>query len=149
MLKLPNIIAGGRHQDQRGILSFVNDFDMSAVKRFYKIRHLDAKTVRGWRAHQIEQRWFHITEGTFLINIVAIDNWEAPKKNAEQLSFKISASDDSVLHVPVGYATSLRALTKNAEMIVFGDYAIDHAKLDDYLFPPDYFTNSKRSKDED
>lgn len=148
MLKLPNIITGGRHQDQRGVLSFVNDFDISAVKRFYKIRHLDTKTIRGWRAHKIEQRWFHITAGTFLINVVAIDNWEIPKKDAHQLSFEISVSDDSVLHVPAGYATSLRALTENAEMVVFGDYAIEHASLDDHLFPSDYFINSKHSKDE-
>lgn len=49
-----NIIQWGVAKDQRGQIRFVNDFDMSLVKRFYIIKNLDTELVRGWRAHKIE-----------------------------------------------------------------------------------------------
>jgi len=148
MIQETAVILGGKHVDERGVMSFVNDFDMTQVKRFYKIKHVNTITVRGWRAHKIEQRWFHVIEGVFLISVVEIDNWITPKNDVVQTSYQLAADDVSVLYVPKGYATSIRALTPIAEMIVFGDYAIEHAKLDDHLFSPDYFINLNETNNE-
>ena len=42
------LIQGGLHTDARGVLRFCNDFDMSAVKRFYTIANSAEQPVRGW-----------------------------------------------------------------------------------------------------
>jgi len=139
MLQKVKVISGGHHVDARGEVTFVNEFDMSQVKRFYRIKHFDTETIRGWRAHKIEQRWFHVFNGTFMVKLVKIDNWENPSSNLDQHKFILKATDISVFHIPVGYASSLQAMEENSEMIVFADYPIEHAKNDDYLFPSDYF----------
>jgi WxcM-like, C-terminal. len=66
----PVIISGNKHQDERGILSFINDFDMEPVKRFYTIFHHDTTVVRAWQGHQVEQKWFVVLEGAFDIALV-------------------------------------------------------------------------------
>lgn len=137
----PNIVKGGSHTDHRGTISFINDFDMNQIKRFYIIEHPDTETVRGWRGHKIEQRWFYVTEGTFVIDLVRIDDFESPSVDLPVTQFKLSVKDTEVLHVPVGYASSIKALTPNSKLIVFADYGVENAPLDDYLYPVDYFQN--------
>jgi dTDP-4-dehydrorhamnose 3,5-epimerase-like enzyme len=139
MKNSPTIIAGGMHTDQRGTIRFFNDFDMEPIKRFYIIEHTDIETIRGWRAHRIEQRWFQVTHGTFKIQLVKIDNWESPDKNLPKEEFIISPQDNQVLHIPKGFASSIQALESNSKVIVFTDYGIENAKLDDHLYPVDYF----------
>ncbi|KKX51752.1 hypothetical protein, partial [Sphingobacterium sp. IITKGP-BTPF85] len=65
-----DFIKGGIAKDGRGQIRFVNDFEMSLVKRFYIIKNLDLTLVRGWRAHRIEQRWFYVLSGSFAIDTV-------------------------------------------------------------------------------
>jgi len=136
------IIKGGEHTDHRGTLQFINDFDMSLVKRFYAIKHSDTETRRGWRGHRIEQRWFHVVYGAFKIELVQIDNWDSPAKDLPVQSIILSGESNEVMHVPVGYATCLTALKADSKVILFADYGIDNAKLDDHLWPSDYFTGS-------
>lgn len=142
------IIVGGSHTDERGTISFINGFDMTPVKRFYQIKHPNTSIIRAWRGHQIEQRWFSVSKGAFLIKLVKITNWDMPDKNSFQEKFVLKAADHSVLHVPAGYASSLQALEEDSELLVFADYDINHARQDDYLFPSDYFIASKDSKNE-
>ena len=72
------IIEGGKFKDDRGEIRFVNDFDMTEVKRFYTIFHPDTSIIRAWQGHKIETRWFYCTEGIFDIRAVKIDNWGNP-----------------------------------------------------------------------
>lgn len=144
MDKKPQLIKGGSHTDERGTISFMNDFDMAEVKRFYCIKHHDTLTIRGWRGHQIEQRWFWVAKGAFEVSLVKIDNWEKPDPLLPQNHFKLMAEENSVLHIPAGYASCLQAIVADSEMIIFADYGIDHARNDDYLFSPNYFLNQSR-----
>lgn len=136
---LPNIIQGGSHIDVRGILSFFNDFDMSAIKRFYSIQHPRITVKRGWRGHKIEQRWFCVTQGVFRVNLVKIDHWEKPSSNLIIHHFELLAEDNQILHVPAGYASNLQAIEINSKVLVFADHGMEHAKNDDYLYPNNYF----------
>jgi dTDP-4-dehydrorhamnose 3,5-epimerase len=135
----PTLIEGASHTDQRGTLSFCNDFDLSEVKRFYKITHPDTTVVRGWRAHKIEQRWFHVIVGAFEIKLVKIDNFSNPDKQLPQKTFTLSSLKPNVLHIPVGFASSLRAVEPNSTILVFADSGVEGIKNDDYLYPSDYF----------
>lgn len=136
-------IQGGVAKDQRGQIRFVNDFDMSLVKRFYIIKNADVDLIRGWRAHRIEQRWFYVLSGSFSVDIVQIDNWDIASKDLEVHKVEIKADDQKILHLTPGYATAFQALEENSELLVFADYGIDHATKDDYTYPLDYFENKK------
>lgn len=133
------IIKGASHSDLRGTICFLNDFDMSEIKRFYHIENLNAEILRGWRGHRIEQRWFYATKGSFSIKLVKIDNWESPDKKLPVLEFRLSANAVEVLHVSAGFASLIQAHEIESKMIVFADHGIEHAKEDDYLFPIEYF----------
>lgn len=136
-----NFITGGIAKDHRGQIRFVNDFDMSQVKRFYIIQNADTELVRGWRAHRIEQRWFYVLSGAFAVDLVEIDNWEDASPDLAIQKEIIHVTEQRVLHVPVGYGTAFRALEPNSELLVFADYGIENAKLDDHTWPVDYFVN--------
>lgn len=138
-----NIIQGGVAKDHRGQIRFVNDFDMSLVKRFYIIKNLDTELVRGWRAHKIEQRWFYVLSGSFSVYLVKIDNWEVASPDLPVDNMIISAANFRVLHVPEGYGTAFRALESESELLVYADYGIDHAVNDDHTYPLEYFKNRK------
>jgi len=134
-------IKGGIAKDNRGQIRFVNDFDMSLVKRFYIIKNSDTELIRGWRAHRIEQRWFYVLSGSFAIDIVKIDNWDQASQDLPLTKEVLKAEDGRVLHLSAGYATAFQALEPNSELLVFADYGIEHAKHDDYTYPLDYFKN--------
>jgi len=138
-IDLPKIIQGGNHHDQRGSIQFMNDFDMSLVKRFYCITNANTEVKRGWRGHKIEQRWFFASHGTFSIKLVRIDNWENPDKHGLITDFTLTDDEIAVLHVPAGYASLIQSKSENASLFIFADHHIAHAKLDDYLYDVDYF----------
>src|SRR5699024_632355 len=95
-----DIIKGGIAKDHRGQIRFVNDFDMSLVKRFYIIKNQDTELIRGWRAHRMEQRWFYVVSGSFELSLVKIDDWGSPSKTLEIEKLNIKADDQQVVHVP-------------------------------------------------
>ena len=63
------VIQGGLHTDARGVLRFCNDFDMSAVKRFYTIANSVEQPVRGWIGHKKETKWFFPVRGKTVIEV--------------------------------------------------------------------------------
>lgn len=142
MAQKPSLIAGGKHSDERGTLTFLNDFNLQWVKRMYFVENANTDLLRGWRGHQIEQRWFYAVAGQFIIRLVEIDNWANPNPALDQLSYQLTVAANAVLHVPPGYASSIQALTQDAKLLVLGDYELEHAKNDDYLYSVDYFKNT-------
>ena len=135
------IIKGGVSQDHRGQIRFVNDFDMTLVKRFYIIKNADIELIRGWRAHRIEQRWFYVLSGSFSIDLVKIDSWKDTSRSLPVKNMVLQSSALKILHIPAGYGTAFQALESNSELLVFADYGIENAVLDDYTYPLDYFLN--------
>ncbi|WP_398454969.1 hypothetical protein AB3466_00710 [Sphingobacterium thalpophilum] len=134
-------IQGGCSKDERGQIRFVNDFDMSLVKRFYIIKNADTTLVRGWRGHRIEQRWFYVISGYFNIKIVKINNWENPNPLSPIQKVDLKGEEMKVFNVPPGYATAFVAVEPNSELLVYSDYPLSHAVLDNYVWPADYFKN--------
>ncbi|WP_316770953.1 WxcM-like domain-containing protein [Pedobacter frigiditerrae] len=135
----PLLIQGGVHQDHRGQLTFFNDFDMAEVVRFYQIENKELSTQRAWRGHRIEKRWFYAVSGEFKIGLIKIDDWALPSASLKKEIINLRSVDHQVLFIPVGYATGVQALTEDAKLMVFADYGIDHAQLDNYLYDRDYF----------
>lgn len=135
------VMVGGVAKDQRGQIRFVNEFDMTQVKRFYIIKNHNTRLVRGWRGHRMEQRWFYVLSGAFSVDLVEIDDWENASRTLSVETRILATQDQQVLHVPAGYATAFQAVGPDSELLVFADYGIENAKHDDHIWPEDYFLN--------
>lgn len=104
------IIKGGAVTDLRGIIRFVNDFDMGLIKRFYIIENATLDIVRGWRGHAIEQRWFYALTGAFRLDTVKPDDWSAPSQHLPVDSLTLTSQESEILHVPSGYCTAIQSI---------------------------------------
>lgn len=135
------IIQGGVAKDLRGQIRFVNEFDMHSVRRFYLIKNSETKDARGWRAHRIEQRWFYVVTGKFQFGIVTIDDWTLPSRDLNIKYVKLDASENRILHVPPGHAVVFKSFDKLSELLVFSDFNLQHAALDDFTYDLEYFKN--------
>lgn len=134
----PKIIKGNHHTDDRGTLTFNNDFNALGIKRIYSIENKSLDFVRAWQGHQIEQRWFSAIAGSFRIKLIEIDHWENPSKDLPVLEFILSSDNLDILHVPGGFATSIQALEKQSKLLLFADYEMGEIQ-DEFRFPNDYF----------
>lgn len=132
------IINGGNHSDTRGTVRFNNSFDATAIKRIYLIENNETTFVRGWQGHRIEQRWFSVLQGSFKIELIAIDNWENPSKGLKPLSFIVNAGTLDILHVSQGYVSSIQSLEEGSKLLVMADYLLGEIQ-DEYRFDIDYF----------
>jgi dTDP-4-dehydrorhamnose 3,5-epimerase-like enzyme len=135
---VPKIINGGSHSDERGTLRFNNSFDVTDIKRMYMIENKDATFVRGWQGHRIEQRWFSVSQGSFKIELIVIDNWENPSKKAEIITYILDSEKLDILHVPKGCISSIQALSIGSKLLVMSDYRLNEIN-DEYRFSSDYF----------
>ena len=97
-------IKGAVHVDDRGEVSFVNDFDFDGVKRFYTIRNHRVGFVRAWHAHKKEAKYVTVLNGSALVGAVKIDDWKKPCRDAEVSRFVLSSRRPSVLSIPPGHA---------------------------------------------
>ena len=138
-----DFIQGGIAKNHRGQIRFVNDFDMSQVKRFYIIKNTDLDLVRGWRAHRLEQRWFYALSGKFSVDVVKIDDWDQASSDLPIEKIILDSTENKVLHLSVGYGTAFQALESDSKLLVFADFGIENAQNDDYTYPLDYFKNRK------
>ena len=134
----PNIIPGGCHSDERGILFYNNSFNASQIKRFYLIENIDTTFIRAWQGHRVEQRWFSAIHGSFKIKLVAINNWEIPSKKVEITTYILDSEKLDILHVPNGYVSSIQALSVGSRLLVLADYGLNEIS-DEFRFPFDYF----------
>lgn len=130
----PFFIAGGDFTDARGILRFVNEFDLEPVRRFYTICHPDPAVIRAWQGHRIETKFFFALKGTFRINWVKVDDWEHPSPGLPVAGRTLTASEPGVLVVPPGYANGIKAMEADSTLLVFSDLSTEESGKDNYRF---------------
>lgn len=134
----PTLIKGNIFSDDRGSLSYNNDFNASQIKRLYCIENKNLDFIRGWQGHTIEQRWFTVTQGAFEIKVIKIDDWNSPSKDLKPLTFTINSNGMDVLHVPQGHITSIQAVAEQSKLLVMSDYVLGETK-DEHRYAIDYF----------
>ena len=139
MTEQPAFIPGGNHSDHRGVITFVNDFQLDEVRRFYLIEHADIHIVRAWQGHKKEQKWFYVVSGSFNMVVVQPDNWENPLTDLDVQEFVLSSNSTGVLHIPGGYANGFKALEPNSKIIVFSDFAMEQSSNDNYRFDQSFW----------
>lgn len=138
-LKSYSIISGGIHNDERGSIRFVNDFNMNLVKRFYNIIHKDTSTIRAWQGHQKEQKWFHCLEGEFELYLLKVDQWDNPSKDLKPNKVILEANTSQIIHVPGGFVNGFRATINNSSLMVFSNFSVAESTDDDFRFDKNYW----------
>jgi len=141
MSNQPEVISGAVHTDHRGSISFINDFLLDGIKRFYIIEPADITIVRAWQGHRTESKWFHVIAGSFKVVAVKVDNWENPSDNCEKLEYVLSAHSTAVLYIPGGYANGFKALEPGSRVMVFSDFTGQQSAGDDYRYDQNKWYN--------
>ena len=114
----PKIIKGGSHTDFRGRISFVNDFKLEGVNRFYTIHHPDTSIVRAWQGHTQESKYYYPVKGSWIIAWVKME-FDKPEEEWEAEIIKLKATDNKLIYLPPGYANGFKALEKGSIIIGF------------------------------
>jgi dTDP-4-dehydrorhamnose 3,5-epimerase len=131
----PKLLRGAIAFDDRGSVSFVNDFGFNGVKRSYLIQNHRQGFVRAWHGHKIESKYMMCVSGSVLVGAVKVDSWDSPSKTAQVHRFVLSAGSPAVLAIPAGYANGLMNLSEDAKLMVFSTTTMEQAKDDDFRFP--------------
>lgn len=138
-LTLPKIIKGNKHTDDRGSISFINDFDLKDVRRSYIIESANTEIIRAWQGHKTEWKYFQVIQGSFTIGLVKIDDWATPSKQLSPEFYTLNANAPSVLVVPGRYANGIKSNELNSKLLVFSSLSLKEAKEDDYRYPNTYW----------
>jgi dTDP-4-dehydrorhamnose 3,5-epimerase-like enzyme len=135
----PRLIEGGLAVDERGLTSFINGFDMAAVKRLYIVSNHTDGTVRAWHAHQHEAKYVVALKGSALVGAVQIDDWKHPSLSAEVHKFVLSERKAAALFIPAGYANGFMSLTPDTQLMWFSTATLEESLSDDFRYPADYW----------
>lgn len=135
----PKLLKGAISVDDRGSVSFVNDFDFAGVKRFYMIRNHRQGFIRAWHGHKHEAKYFIVIKGSALICGVQVDDWTNPSKDLKVHRFVLSEKNPMVLYLPAGFANGAMSLTEDAQIMVFSTSALQDSLQDDIRFESHYW----------
>jgi dTDP-4-dehydrorhamnose 3,5-epimerase len=133
------LIKGGIAVDDRGEISFVNDFNFKDVKRFYTIKNHSKGFIRAWHGHKKEAKYFYVIEGAAIVCAIEIDNWEKPSKGLKINRFVLSSKSPSILYVPKNHVNGSMSLTNDAGIIVFSTSSLEESLNDDIRFDSHYW----------
>lgn len=132
-------IRGGLAVDDRGEVTFINEFDFKGVKRFYTVLNHRQGFIRAWHAHKREEKYVTVVEGAALVGAVEIDDWHNPSKNNEVFRAVLSSKTPSVLHIPAGHANGFMSLTQGTRIIFFSTSTLEESNEDDIRYDARYW----------
>jgi dTDP-4-dehydrorhamnose 3,5-epimerase-like enzyme len=128
------LIKGGLAVDDRGEVSFINDFNFHNVNRSYIVSNHASGFVRAWHGHKREAKYVMVVKGAALIGAVEVDDWGSPSPDLKVARFVLSEKSPSVLFIPAGYANGFMSLTNDAKLIFFSTSTLEESLGDDYRF---------------
>ncbi|MCF8427090.1 MAG: WxcM-like domain-containing protein [Bacteroidia bacterium] len=118
------VIEGNIHRDERGVVRFVNDFDMSRVVRMYCIEP-KLGVVRAWHGHKKETKWFYAAKGSFVVKVIDM--------NTRLLNqYVLTELESMVLEIPGGNYNGFEALEEGSVLMVFSNFSLEKSKADDF-----------------
>lgn len=131
-MKDPRIILGGIAVDDRGSVSFVNDFNFSDIKRFYMVENHRVGFIRAWHGHKKEGKYVFVAKGAALIGAVEMNSSD-PKK------FILSDKSPRILFIPPGYANGFKTLEEGTRIIFYSTSTLEESLGDDIRFSFDHW----------
>lgn len=120
-------IQGGVAVDDRGMVSFVNDFDFAKVRRFYQVENHALHFIRAWHGHKHEGKYVYVANGTALVGAVNLATEKIER-------FVLSAKKPSILWIPPNYANGFMNLEQDTIIQFFSTSTIEESLDDDIRF---------------
>ena len=133
------IIEGRLVVDDRGSITFANDFNFKNVRRFYQLENFSTDTVRAWHGHLQEGKYVFVSNGSIILGIVPLDNTTNPSKSNPVTRMVLSSRTPQIVYIPPGYANGFRAIEENTKITFFSTSSLEGSEGDDYRFPYDYW----------
>ena len=133
------VLDGGLAVDDRGSLSFCNEFDMESVRRFYVVSNHESGFVRAWHGHQRENKFLFVVSGAIMVKMVKVDDWAKPSKELKTLSKVLDARNPCIMSIPGGYAHGFMTLMEGTSVMFFSTSLLGESLNDDYRYPYDYW----------
>ena len=118
------VIQGNLHKDERGVVRFVNDFDMTKVIRLYSIEP-KLGVIRAWQGHKKETKWFYAAKGSFLVKTVDMSNFN--KKE-----YHLRDTECNILEIKGSYYNGFESLEEGSVLMVFSDFDLEESKNDNF-----------------
>jgi len=85
-----------------------------------------------WQGHKKEKKWFYCNSGSFLVNLIQVDNFDVPSETIAPERYILESKEPSILEISGGYATGFKALEEKSNLIVFSDFSLEESKNDDF-----------------
>ncbi|MEJ2249673.1 MAG: NAD-dependent epimerase/dehydratase family protein [Candidatus Lokiarchaeota archaeon] len=133
------LIDGGIAVDDRGTLTFANDFDFYGVKRFYQVQNFSTSIIRAFHGHRREAKYVYVAKGSAIVAAVKLDDMNSPSKDQKVYRYVLSDKNPKVLFIPPQYANGFRPLEEDTRITFFSTSSLEESKGDDYRFPADYW----------
>jgi len=127
------------HTDERGSLSYANDFTFPNVKRFYHIFMPKKNTIRAFHGHMREEKFAYILKGSIKIILAPLSNKNNPSKNVALKHFLLDSKEPAILYIPAGYANGIMSVKDDSEIIFYSTLLVEDSLQDDYRFDPYYW----------
>ena len=137
--KEPVLIQGGLAVDDRGQITFANEFSFEKIRRFYMVENFSTEVIRAFHGHMREDKYVFVVAGSAIVAAVRLDDPIRPSPAIKPYRFVLSERKPQLLHIPVGYANGFRALENGTRIIFFSSAALEDAAKDDHRFPHDYW----------
>lgn len=118
------VVKGNLHRDERGIVRFVNGFNMSQVVRLYCIQP-NLGVIRAWQGHKKETKWFYVAKGSFLVKTIKMNT-------LEKKEYHLNDTESKVLEISGGHYNGFVALEEGSILMVFSDFGLEESKADDF-----------------
>jgi len=111
--------------DDRGQVTFVNDFNFENVKRFYMVENHSKGFIRAWHGHRKEGKYVFVVSGAIKLIVVGMDNHKIEKHHV------LSASKPQVLWIPANHYNGFKTLTDDAKVIFYSTATLEESEGDD------------------
>lgn len=134
-METASILKGDLFVDDRGIVSFVNGFDFSRIKRFYTVSNHKKGFVRAWHGHNLEEKYVYVNSGTIMLYVFPL---ESRSKNS-LVKYVLSSRKPSILHIPAGYANGFQNLEDDTVVTFYSTSTLEESKDDDIRISSELF----------
>ncbi len=132
----PKLIQGNLFNDERGTLSFANEFNFSEkkIQRFYIVKNYQNNYIRAWHGHKKESKFVYCLSGSAKVCCVKINNFKNPNKDEKIHTFNLNENKPCILFIPKGYANGFMNTEINTKMMFLSDKSLEQSKGDDYRY---------------
>lgn len=144
-IQIPFVMQGALSKDERGEVTFVNDFSFPQVKRFYTVKNHKKYMVRAWHGHRKEAKFVYALSGKALLGAIAVNDWKNPSKTLKVHTFLLNAKKPCIVYIPSGYVNGFQSLTTNARLMFFSTSTLKESLEDDIRFDKNYWNIWRKS----